>query len=66
MSDIDEAKRLFTAARADQIHYPAFKHAAQRILRAIGAKSEFSGDMRFLLGGERTIEHPWIQGLLET
>ncbi len=66
MADIDEARRLFTAARTDPARELDFKKVAQRILRSIARKSEFSGDMRFLLGGERTDDHPWIQGLLET
>lgn len=66
MSDIDEAKGLFLASQTDQSQESGFKKAAERILRAINFKSPFSGEMRFLLSGERDIDHPWIQGLLET
>lgn len=66
MSDIDEAKGLFLASQTDPSQESGFKKAAERILRAINFKSPFSGEMRFLLGGERDVDHPWIQGLLET
>ncbi len=66
LSDIEEAKGLFTAAESDAAHSPAFKNAAARILKAIHVDSPFSGEMRFLLGGERDLNHPWVQELLET
>lgn len=64
--DIEEAKTHFTSSQSDPIHETAFKRVAKRILSAIDLKSPFSGDMRFLLGGERDQEHPWIQDLLMT
>ena len=66
MSAIDEAKGLFFASQIDPTQESGFKKAAERILRAINFKSPFSGEMRFLLSGERDTDHPWIQGLLET
>lgn len=66
MNDIEEAKYLFAAAQVDAGRAAGFKSAAQRILKAIHVSSAFSGDMRFLLGGERSVDHPWVQGLLET
>lgn len=66
LSDIEEAKSRFIATQSDAAQEPAFKKAAERILRAIHFGSPFSGDMRFLLGGERDQRHPWIQSLLET
>ncbi|EBH9978696.1 hypothetical protein EHH62_20325 [Salmonella enterica subsp. arizonae serovar 40:z36:-] len=66
ISDIDEAKELFIATQSDAAQELAFKRAAARILKAIHFDSVFSGDMRFLLSGERDIAHPWIQTLLET
>ncbi len=66
MGDIEEAKSYFALAETNADHARSFKVAAQRILKAIHINSAFSGDMRFLLGGERSAEHPWIQTLLET
>jgi hypothetical protein len=66
LSDIEEAKSLFIATQSDAAQEPAFKKAADRILKAIRFGSAFSGDMRFLLGGERDQNHSWIQSLLET
>ena len=66
LSDIEEAKGLFIATQSDAAQAPAFKKAAERILGAIRFDSAFSGEMRFLLGGERDRDHSWIQGLLET
>jgi hypothetical protein len=66
LSEIEEAKSLFISARSNAALEASFKKAAGRILKAIHFDSPFSGDMRFLLGGERDEDHPWIQELLET
>lgn len=66
LSDVEEAKTLFVATQSDAAQEPAFKKAAARILKSIHRDSAFSGDMRFLLGGERDKDHSWIQTLLET
>jgi hypothetical protein len=66
LSDIEEAKNLFIATQSDATQEPAFKKVARRILKAIHFESPFSGDMRFLLSGERDQNHSWIQNLLET
>lgn len=66
LSDIDEAKAAFVAAQNDPEWSSSFKRIAARILAAIHFDSLFSGEMRFLLSGERDIDHPWIQELLET
>ncbi len=66
LGDIEEAKNLFVASQADPNRNPDFKKVAKRILKAIHFGSAFSGDMRFLLGGERHQDHPWIQDLLTT
>jgi hypothetical protein len=42
-----------------------FTSVARRILRMIDRKAPYSGEMIFLLRGQRSIEHPWIQHLLE-
>jgi hypothetical protein len=66
LSDIEDAKNLFVAAQSDAAQKLTFTNVARRILKAIHFESAFSGDMRFLLGGERDLDHPWIQNLLET
>ncbi|HFT3224748.1 TPA: HNH endonuclease [Klebsiella pneumoniae] len=67
LSDIEEAKELFIATQTDATQKVAFKRVAARILKAIHANSSFSGDMRYLLRGERETNHySWIQSLLET
>ena len=65
LSDIDSAKRHFSLIQNDTQENEYFKSAAEKILRAICRKAEFSGDMRFILRGERSAQHPWIQELLE-
>jgi hypothetical protein len=62
MADVDQAKRLFGQPGMDE-HFNA---VAKKIWRAIGRKAPFSGDMIFLLKGQRHADHPWIQKLLET
>lgn len=66
LSDIEEAKELFTATQSDPARESDFKRVAKRILKAIHSDSAFSGEMRFLLGGERDQGHPWVQDLLTT
>ena len=60
LSDIRDAKTLFIARQSDSTLGPAFIKVAKRILTVIHFESPFSGDMRFLLGGERDLNHPWI------
>lgn len=66
LGDIEEAKALFIATQSDALQEPAFKRVAARILKSIHVDSAFSGEMRFLLSGERDMAHSWIQALLET
>ncbi|EMM5786663.1 hypothetical protein [Pseudomonas chlororaphis] len=66
LGDIEEAKALFIATQSDAAQEPSFKRVAARILKSIHVDSAFSGDMRFLLSGERDVAHSWIQTLLET
>lgn len=66
LSDVEEAKGFFIASQSDPSHEVSFKNAAMRILKTIHFTKPFSGEMRFLLGGERDNEHPWVQELLET
>jgi len=66
LGDIEEAKALFIATQSDALQEPAIKRVAARILKSIHVDSAFSGEMRFLLSGERDMAHSWIQTLLET
>jgi 5-methylcytosine-specific restriction endonuclease McrA len=65
MSDVDEAKRLFDLATQEPGRATDFKAAAARLRRAIDRDSPYSGDMHFLLRGQRSDAHLWIQELLE-
>ncbi|MEH8016522.1 hypothetical protein MN202_04725 [Rheinheimera muenzenbergensis] len=65
MADVDEGKRLFDLAAQDQTREHDFKAVAARLRRAIDRDSPYSGDMHFLLRGQRSDAHPWIQELLE-
>lgn len=65
MSDVDEGKRLFELVTQDPTRAPEFKVVAARLRRAIDTESLYSGDMHFLLRGQRNDAHPWIQELLE-
>ncbi|MCA3030012.1 MAG: hypothetical protein ING66_15625 [Rhodocyclaceae bacterium] len=65
MSDVDEGKRLFELAGVDPSREPDFKSVAMRLRRAIERDAPYSGDMHFLLRGQRSDAHPWIQELLE-
>ncbi|HEX5391791.1 MAG TPA: hypothetical protein VFW68_00820 [Rhodocyclaceae bacterium] len=66
MADVDEGKRQFELATQDPIRIVDFKTVAARLRRAIDREAPFSGDMHFLLRGQRSDAHPWIQELLET
>lgn len=61
IADIEQAKQFFGQPGMDE----HFTTVARKIRRAINRKSPFSGDMIFLLKGQRNTEHPWIQKLLE-
>lgn len=65
MSDVDDGKRLFELVIQDPTRAPDFKAVAAKVRRAIDRESEYSGDMHFLLRGQRSEQHPWIQELLE-
>jgi len=65
MSDVGEGKRLFELVTHDLTRVTDFKAAAARLRRAIDRESPYSGDMHFLLRGQRSDAHPWIQELLE-
>jgi len=65
MADVDEGKRLFELVTHDPGREADFKSVAARLRRAIDRDSPYSGDMHFLLRGQRSDAHPWIQELLE-
>lgn len=65
IADVEHAKRLFALASLDPAREEDFKVFARRIKRAINRKAAFSGEMIFLLRGQRHADHPWIQTLLE-
>lgn len=65
MSDVAEGKRLFELITQDRTCDSDFKAVAARLRRAIDRESPYSGDMHFLLRGQRGDKHPWIQEILE-
>lgn len=65
MADVDEGKRLFELVTQDPTRATDFKTVAARLRRAIDRENDYSGDMHFLLRGQRSDAHPWIQELLE-
>lgn len=65
LSEIAQAKRFFPLSKSDMFIRHEFQEVARRIKRSIDRKSPFSGEMIFILKGERHTDHPWIQKLLE-
>lgn len=65
MADVDQAKRLFDQFTTDPSKKTEFSVVARKIQRAIDRKAPFSGEMIFLLRGQRHAKHSWIQKLLE-
>jgi hypothetical protein len=65
LSELAQAKRLFPLSNLDPAMRHEFLEVAKRIRRVIDRKSAFSGEMIFILKGERHTDHPWIQKLLE-
>lgn len=61
MADVEQAKLFFGQPGMDE-HFTA---TAKKVRRAIDRKAPYSGDMVFLLKGQRHADHPWIQKLLE-
>lgn len=62
IADVEQAKRFFALPGMEV----DFKAVAKKIRRAIDRTAPFSGDMIFLLKGQRAEEHPWIQKLIES
>lgn len=65
MSDVNDGKRLFELVTQDPTRVADFKAAAARVRRAIDRESPYSGEMHFLLRGQRSDAHSWIQELIE-
>ncbi|PKK36761.1 hypothetical protein BWI96_10330 [Siphonobacter sp. SORGH_AS_0500] len=65
ISDILEAKIRFDVAQIDGTKKPDFMSVAKRIKRRIVSDAPYSGEMKYLLRGQRSAEHPWINQLLE-
>jgi hypothetical protein len=65
IADVADGKRLFELTTRDPSRSSDFKNVAGRIRRAIDRDAPFSGDMHFLLRGQRSDDHTWIQDLLE-
>jgi hypothetical protein len=59
MADIDQAKDFFGKGLNEY-----FKISAKKIRRAIDRKAPYSGEMIFLLKGQRHTDHPWIEKIL--
>ncbi len=65
ISEIAQAKRFFLQSNGNADMKQEFSVVAKRIKKAIDKKSPYSGEMIFILKGERHTDHPWIQKLLE-
>lgn len=65
IADIESAKRQFNLSLKDSSREEDFNKVAERVLRAIRRGSQFSGDMRFIMRGQRSNDHPWIDDLLQ-
>lgn len=65
ISEIAQAKRFFLQIKSNTAMRQEFNVVAKRIKKAINWKSPYSGEMIFILKGERHSDHPWIQRLLE-
>lgn len=62
LSNVSDAKRL---ALKDPKN-PVFKSTMKRILDAISPREAFSGDLRYVLRGERHSDHDWIEKILNS
>lgn len=65
MEDVEEGKLLFEQLTDDPGRIADFKKIVDRLGRAIDRDAIYSGDMHFLVRGQRSKEHPWIQELLD-
>ncbi len=65
ISDILDAKRLFELSQSDDDKKQDFVKVAKRIQCLIDRDAIYSGEMKYLLRGQRSERHPWMQKLLE-
>ncbi len=65
IADIEHAKRLFPSTKNDLERKADFLDIVRKIKRAIHWKAPFSGEMIFIVQGQRHADHSWIQKLLE-
>jgi hypothetical protein len=66
LDTVRAAKAAFLKINVTDLDTQAdFTNIARRIRRMIDRKAPYSGEMIFLLRGQRSAEHPWIQELLE-
>ncbi|WP_336033135.1 hypothetical protein [Acinetobacter bereziniae] len=65
MADMDEAKQLFEILTQNPSRRGDFMRVAERLKKTIDREAPFSGEMHFLMRGQRHSAHPWIQVLLE-
>lgn len=65
ISDILDAKRLFILSQTDPTKKLEFVKVAKRIQRSICKEAAYSGEMKYLLRGQRSDDHPWIRKILE-
>lgn len=66
IAEIAQAKRFFLLSKNDLNMKYEFLEIGRRIKKAIDRNSPFSGEMLFILKGQRHTDHPWIQKLLES
>jgi 5-methylcytosine-specific restriction endonuclease McrA len=65
ISDILEGKKLFDLYQGDPDKKTEFLKVAKRIQSTINRDAPYSGEMRYLLRGQRSPHHTWMQQLLE-
>lgn len=62
---VNTAKEHFLAVRTgDAVSERRFVRSLERVKRMLGWKKPYSGEMRFVLRGFRSPDHPWIARLL--
>ncbi|TGU69930.1 hypothetical protein E4633_20275 [Geomonas terrae] len=66
LSEVAQAKRFFPLSKTDPAMRHEFYEVAKRIKKSIDRKSPFSGELIFILKGQRHTDHPWIQKILES
>jgi len=65
IADILDAKRLFTLSQTDATRKPDFLRVAKKIQSCISSDAIYSGEMKYIIRGQRSDQHPWVQQILE-